>query len=61
MAGALLVGGRAMSALLYLLIGIMAFGACYAVYGLGILIARSIRYRSIKDECYSAQHRRRPF
>ena len=49
-----------MSAVFYLLIGIMAFGACYAVYGLGVVIARQIRCRSIKD-CYSAQHRRRPF
>jgi hypothetical protein len=40
MAGALLVGGRAMSAVLYLLIGIVAFGICYAVYGLGVVIAR---------------------
>jgi hypothetical protein len=61
MAGALLVGGRAMSAVFYLLIGIIAFGACYAVYGLGVVIARLIRCRSIKGECYSAQHRRRPF
>ena len=45
MAGPLLVGGHAMMAVFYMLLGIMTFGACYAIYGLEVAIARVIRSR----------------
>jgi hypothetical protein len=61
MAGALLVGGRAMEAVFYLLVGIIAFAACYAVYGLGVASARLIRCCFVAGERCSPQHRRRPF
>jgi len=54
-------GGRAMSAVFYVSVGIIAFGACYAIYGLGVAIARLIRYRSVAGERSRAQQRRRAF
>jgi hypothetical protein len=61
MAGALLAGGRAMSAMFYLLIGIVAFGAFYVICGLAVAIGRLTRYRPVAGEGSRAQHRRRAF
>ena len=55
------VGGRAMSTVFYILIGLIAFGACYAVYGIGVAIARLIRCRFVASEHCRAQQRRRAF
>ena len=45
MAGARESGGRAMRDVLYLVVVVIAFGICYAVYGLGVVIMRLIRCR----------------
>jgi hypothetical protein len=50
-----------MSTVFYILMGIIAFGACYAVYGLGVAIARLIRCRFVASEQCRAQQRRRAF
>jgi len=50
-----------MTTVFYILIGIIAFGACYAVYGIGVAIARLIRCRFVASEHCRAQQRRRAF
>src|SRR5260370_36380222 len=44
-------GGRAMRTVFYLLVGIIAFGTYYAVYGLGVATARLIRCCFLAGEC----------
>jgi len=53
-----------MSAVFYLLVLILAFGGCYAVYRLGVASVRLIRWRVVASECRipnRPQYRRRPF
>jgi hypothetical protein len=50
-----------MSTVFYILIGLIAFGACYALFGFGVAIARLIRCRLVASERCRTQQRRRAF
>ena len=50
-----------MSAVFYILIGLITFGACYALFGVGVAITRLIRCRFVASEHCRTQQRRRAF